>query len=108
MGCDWKKHTGCFLYANTDRKEAEISIQVPNLHSARERAEKEITSVIKRNFRYIALALTLAAFTSTVQNASAQSSGCSDPNSCVVGGSDPQPMSIYQTILIVLATTVVP
>ena len=63
--------------------------------------------MIKRNFRYIALAVTLAAFTSTLQNASAQSS-CADSNSCVVGGGDPQPMSMFQTILIVLATTFVP
>ena len=64
--------------------------------------------MIKRNFRYIALALTLAAFTSTFQNASAQNSGCSDPNNCVVGGGDPQPMSMYQSILTVLATTFLP
>jgi hypothetical protein len=64
--------------------------------------------VIKRNFRYIALALTLAAFTSTLQNASAQSSGCPDGSSCVVGGGDPEPMSISTTILIFLAATVLP
>ena len=62
--------------------------------------------MIKWSIRYIALTLTLLAFTSAVQTASAQSS-CSDP-SCVVTGSNPEPMGEYQLILSVLATVVLP
>jgi hypothetical protein len=62
--------------------------------------------MIKRSIRYFALVLTLLAFTSTVQRASAQSS-CTDP-SCATGGSDPEPMSQYKLILTILATVVLP
>jgi hypothetical protein len=62
--------------------------------------------VINRSIRYFALAMTLLAFTSTVQKASAQS-GCQDP-SCVVGGGDPEPMGEYKMILSALATVVLP
>ena len=103
----FERFTRCFVYANMARKEARPRTKLLSLLEARERAEKEITLMINRTFRYIALALTLAAFTSTVQNASAQSS-CSDSNSCVVGGGDPEPMGVYQTILIVFATTFLP
>jgi len=62
--------------------------------------------MIKRSIRYFALVLTLLALTSTVQKASAQS-GCTDP-SCVVGGSDPEPMGEFQMYSTVLATVVLP
>lgn len=58
--------------------------------------------MIKQSFRYIALALTLLAFTSTVQTASAQSS-C-PTGTCVVTGGDPEPMGVVQVILLVLST----
>ena len=62
--------------------------------------------MIKRSIRYFALVVTLLAFTSTVQRASAQS-GCTDP-SCVVGGGDPEPMDQFHLILSVVATVVLP
>jgi hypothetical protein len=59
--------------------------------------------VIKRNLRYLVLALPLIALTATVQKASAQ---CTD--NCVVTGGDPEPMSSFKLFLIVLANVVLP
>lgn len=59
--------------------------------------------MIKRSFRYLALVLTLLAFTSTVRTASAQSS-CTDASSCVVTGGNPEPMGMVQIILTILST----
>ena len=63
--------------------------------------------MIKRSIRYFALALSLVAFTSASQNLSAQSS-CSDSNSCVVTGGDPEPMSSTRIILLILQTVLLP
>lgn len=57
---------------------------------------------MKQSFRYIALALTLLAFTSTVQTASAQSTCPTD--SCVVTGGNPEPMGFLPITLLVLST----
>jgi hypothetical protein len=62
--------------------------------------------VIKRTVRYFVLVLTLLAFNSTLQKASAQS-GCTDP-SCVVGGTDPEPMGEFRMYSTVLATVLLP
>lgn len=59
--------------------------------------------MIQRSFRYLALALSLVAFASATQTASAQ---CSD--SCVVTGTDPEPMSTTQIILLILQTVILP
>jgi len=63
--------------------------------------------VIKRSVRYLALALSLVAFSSATQIASAQSS-CSDPSSCVVTGGDPEPMSRVGVILLILKVVLLP
>jgi hypothetical protein len=63
--------------------------------------------VIKRSIRYLALALSLVAFTSATQSASAQST-CAATNSCVVGGGDPEPMSTTRIILLILHTVLLP
>ena len=76
---------------------------MPNLQPARERAEKGDYTVIKRSVRYLALALSLVAFTSATQTASAQ---CTD--SCVVTGTDPEPMGNAQIILLILKIVLLP
>ena len=57
--------------------------------------------MIKQSLRYIALTLTLLAFTTTVHTASAQSS-CPTSTSCVVTGTDPEPMGVVEMILLTL------